>query len=94
MPRLVIDNGGKKEMITKQGTGIAQKWYCAKYGVTMSAAYADAFCARRFEAANDKDAARISFSRCHMCSRGATAYKIAKRKGKNMPDMIKSSSRR
>lgn len=74
-------------MITKTGADVAHMWLCTKYGVTMSAAYAAAFCARRFAAANHKNAARISFSRCRVCTRGATEYKLAKRKGIDMPDI-------
>ncbi len=68
-------------MITKTEADITQMWLCAKYGVTMSAVYANAFCARRFAAANRTDAARISFSRCRACTRGAMEYRLAKRKG-------------
>jgi hypothetical protein len=67
-------------MITKTEADIAQMWLCTEYGVTMSAAYAAAFCARRFAAANHKDAARISFSRCRMCARGSYEYELAERK--------------
>ncbi len=68
-------------MITKTEADITQMWLCTKYGVAMSAVYAAAFCARRFAAANQKDAARISFSLCRTCTRGAIEYKLAKRKG-------------
>lgn len=73
-------------MATKTGSYSAHMWHCTKYGVAMSAAYAAAFCARRFAAANHKDAARISFSRCRVCSRGAKEHKRAMRKGIDMPD--------
>jgi hypothetical protein len=45
----------------------------------MSAACTAAFCARRFAAANHKDAARISFSRCRTCARGSAEYEITER---------------
>ncbi len=80
-------------MITKTRADDAQMWQCTKYGVMMSAAYAATFCARRYAAANHKDAARISFSRCRLCTRGATAYRLAKRKGIDMPDNRVSSYR-
>ncbi len=79
-------------MITKTDEDIAKTWLCTKYGVTMSAAYVAAFCARRFAAANHKDAARISFSRCRTCARGATEYKLAKRKGVVISDKKVSAS--
>jgi hypothetical protein len=64
-------------MITKNIADTMQMWLCTEYGVTMSAAYSAAFCARRFAAANHKDSARISFSRCRTCARGSTEYKLA-----------------
>lgn|ERR1700690_143896 len=64
-------------MTTKYIADTKQMWLCTEYGVTMSAAYSAAFCARRFAAANHKDAARISFSRCRTCARGSTEYKLA-----------------
>lgn len=75
-------------MITKNKADIKQMWLCTEYGVTMSAAYAAAFCARRFAAANHKDAARISFSRCRTCARGSTEYELAG--GKKYDDSIKT----
>lgn len=66
-------------MITKHPTDGDQMWLCAKYGVTMSAACSAAFCARRFAAANHKDAARISFSRCRTCARGSAEYELAEK---------------
>jgi hypothetical protein len=80
-------------MSIKNEADSAQMWRCTKYGVAMLAAYAAAFCARRFAAANQKDAARISFGRCRECSRGAAAYKLARRKGTDMPDNRMTSSR-
>jgi len=56
-------------------------WVCTKYGVTMPANNAATFCARRFAAANHKDAYSISFGRCRTCLRGAAEYKLAKRRG-------------
>jgi hypothetical protein len=63
-------------MTTKIEADRAQMWLCTEYGVTMSAACAAAFCARRFAAANHKDAARISFSHCRTCARGSTEYEL------------------
>lgn len=64
-------------MITENKEHMNQMWLCTEYGVTMSAAYASAFCARRFAAANHKDAARISFSHCRTCARGSNEYVLA-----------------
>jgi hypothetical protein len=80
-------------MITLMETDKTEMWNCWKYGVTMLAATAAAFCARRFAAANREDAARISFSRCRSCTRGAMEYKHAKRKGIDMTYIRKSSWR-
>lgn len=68
-------------MTRQADTDSVQMWFCTKYGVAMSAAYAAVFCARRFAAANGNDAARISFGRCRTCSRGAAEYRLAKRNG-------------
>ena len=70
-----------------------EMWNCWKYGVTMLAGTAAAFCARRFAAAHREDAARISFSRCRSCTRGASEYKLAKRKGIVLTYTKKSSWR-
>jgi hypothetical protein len=80
-------------MIAEMKADNAQQWICTKYGVTILAADPAAFCARRYAAANHKDAERISFSRCHICTRGATAFKRAKRKGMVMPENRIASSR-
>ncbi len=66
-------------MISKNQADVNQMWLCTAYGVSMSATCAAAFCARRFAAANHKDAARISFSRCRTCSRGSAEYELAER---------------
>ena len=71
-------------MIVLTETDNTEMWICWKYGVAMLAAHAAAFCARRFAAANRKDAAGIMFNRCRWCTRGAAEYKLAKRKGIDM----------
>jgi len=80
-------------MILPMETEKKEMWNCWKYGVTMPAATAAAFCARRFAAANSEDTARISFSRCRSCTRGAAEYKLVKRKGIDMTYLKKSSWR-
>lgn len=60
-------------------------WLCTKYGVTMPVNNAAAFCARRFAAANSKDASGISFGHCRICIRGEREYKLAKRRGDDRP---------
>lgn len=79
-------------MITEIKTGSVDMWLCTKYGLTMLSAHAAAFCARRYAAANHKDALRISFSHCRRCIRGATKYKLARRKGVDVFGSQKAST--
>ncbi len=58
------------------GTEGPKRWFCSKYGVTMFAEQATAFCALRYRAAHQEDACTISFSLCRDCHRGAAASRL------------------
>jgi len=72
-------------MITEIKQDNVAMWLCTNYGVTMSAEHAEAFCARRYLAANQNDSYTISFSLCRKCPWGEKAYKLAKQKGGIVP---------
>ncbi len=68
----------KDDIIALDGMDTLTRWTCEKYGVSMLAAHAADFCARRFAAANRKgDVAVVGFSHCRTCPRGAALYKVA-----------------
>ncbi len=59
-----------------------EMWTCTRYGVTMLAAHARGFCARRFVAANREERSYAAgFLYCQTCARGATQYKLVRRGG-------------
>ncbi len=76
---LSTPGAGRKQgkMIKRTGTEGPKRWFCSKYGVTMFAEQAEAFCALRYRAAHQEDSCRISFSLCRDCRRGAAASKLA-----------------
>lgn len=72
----------------------AKTWTCKKYGVTMLAAAAEAFCARRHAEATKNDGHKsVEFEHCRECLRGAALHDLGldkKPKGETIPGEIET----